>query len=303
MPDRPLVVVLLATHDGAAFLREQVDSILAQQGVDVRIVVSDDGSTDATPALLDELADDPRILQLPPGAYGSAHANFLRLIRDAPVDGAAAIAFSDQDDVWNPGRLAAQLEQLRTADAVSANVIAVYDDDRRVLLDKAQPQRSLDFVLESAGPGCTFVLSPAAFDLVRHVVRTDPEADAAPIHDWLVYAIVRAAGMRWHIDPSPVIDYRQHAANDTGANLGWSQARTRLRRMRSGGFRREAAVVARIASRVAEGEQRARLAALAALLERGDARARLALLRGIGSLRRRGSERIALAGMLLLGVW
>ncbi|MGM1030798.1 MAG: glycosyltransferase [Actinomycetota bacterium] len=302
MPDRPLVVVLLATHDGAAFLREQVDSILAQRGVDVRIVVSDDASTDTTPALLDELAADPRIVLLPGGSYGSAHANFLRLIREAPIEGAAAIAFSDQDDIWNDERLAKQLRQLETADAVSANVVAVFDD-RRVLLDKAQPQRALDFVLESAGPGCTFVLSPAAFERVRHVVRTDPEAAAAPMHDWLVYAIVRAAGMRWHIDAAPVIDYRQHDANVTGANLGWRQARTRLLRMRSGGFRREAAVVARIASRVAEGEERARLAALAALLERDDAKARIALLRGVGSLRRRASERAALAAMLVLGVW
>ncbi|GAA1425512.1 glycosyltransferase [Agrococcus citreus] len=302
MQDRPLVVVLLATHNGAAFLGEQLDSILAQRDVDVRIVVSDDGSTDATPALLAGYAADPRIELLPAGAYGSAHANFLRLIRDAPVEGAAAIAFSDQDDVWNDERLAKQLEQLETADAVSANVIAVFED-RRVLLDKAQPQRELDFVLESAGPGCTFVLSPAAFELVRHVVRTDPEAGAAPMHDWLVYAVVRAAGMRWHIDPAPVIDYRQHASNVTGANVGWRQARTRLQRMRSGGFRRQAAVVARIASRVAEGDARARLVALAALLERDDARARLTLLRGVGSLRRRASERVALAGMLLLGVW
>ncbi|MGC5076973.1 glycosyltransferase [Agrococcus sp. DT81.2] len=302
MPDRPLVVVLLATHDGAPFLREQIDSILDQQGVDVRLVVSDDASTDATPTLLAEVAADPRVVLLPPGAYGSAHANFLRLIRDAPVEGARAIAFSDQDDIWNDGRLAKQLRQLETADAVSANVVAVFGD-RRVLLDKAQPQRALDFVLESAGPGCTFVLSPPAFARVRHVVRTDPEADAAPMHDWLVYAIVRAAGLRWHIDAEPVIDYRQHGSNVTGANVGWRQARTRLRRMRSGGFRRQAAVIARIASRIAEGEERARLASLAALLERGDARARLTLLRGVGSLRRRPAERLVLAGLLLLGVW
>ncbi len=302
MQDRPLVVVLLATHDGAAFLGEQIDSILAQRDVDVRIVVSDDGSTDATPALLGELARDPRIALLPDGTFGSAHANFLRLIREAPIEGADAIAFSDQDDIWHEERLARQLEQLRHADAVSANVVAVYDD-RRVLLDKAQPQRSLDFVLESAGPGCTFVLSPRAFAKVRDVVRADPEADAAPIHDWLVYAIVRAAGMRWHIDAAPVIDYRQHGANVTGANVGWAQARTRLRQLHAGDFRREAAVVARIASRVADGALRDRLAALAALLERDDLRARLTLVRGIGSLRRRASERAMLAGMLLLGVW
>lgn len=302
MPVRPLVAVLLATHDGAAYLEEQVASILAQRDVEVRVVVSDDGSNDGTPALLERLAADPRVVLLPPGRFGSAHANFLRLIRDAPIEDADAVAFSDQDDTWHPERLARQLEQLRGADAVSANVIAVFDD-RRVLLDKAQPQRALDFVLESAGPGCTFVLAPAAFARVRHVAITDPEVDAAPIHDWLVYAIVRAAGMRWYIDPAPLLDYRQHDANVTGANVGLGSARVRLARMRSGSFRREAAVVARIASRVAEGERADRLAELAALLERGDVRARLRLLRGVGSLRRRASERAALAAALLLGLW
>lgn len=302
MADRPIVAVLLATHEGADFLREQVDSILAQQGVDVRVVISDDASKDATPALLEELADDPRIELLEPGRFGSAHANFLRLIRDADVSGVAAVAFSDQDDVWNRDRLARQLDQLRSADAVSANVIADFGD-RRVLLDKAQPQRAFDYVLESAGPGCTFVLAPHAFEVVRRVVVDDPEAASAPIHDWLVYAIVRAAGLRWHIDKEPVIDYRQHDRNVAGANVGLRSARTRLERLRSGSFRTEAAVIARIASRVARGTERDRLVALAGLLERHDLGARLTLLRGVGSLRRRVSERVVLAGLLALGLW
>lgn len=302
MADRPLVVVLLATHEGADFLREQVDSILAQHDVDVRVVVSDDASKDATPALLAELAADPRVELLAPGVFGSAHANFLRLIREADVSGAAAVAFSDQDDVWYADRLAMQLEQMRTADAVSANVIADFGD-RRVLLDKAQPQRSFDYVLESAGPGCTFVLAPRAFEVVRRVVIHDPEALAAPIHDWLVYAIVRAAGLRWHIDRAPVIDYRQHDRNVAGANIGLRSARTRLERLRSGSFRTEAAVITRVAARVAEGRVRAQMMSLAALLERDDLGARLTLLRGVGSLRRRFSERVVLAGLLLLGLW
>lgn len=299
----PAVTVLMATHDGARFLREQVDSILAQRGVEVRLVISDDASTDGTRELLRSLAaDESRISLLEPVDLGSAHANFLRLIAEAPWDGAAAVAFSDQDDVWHVERLAAQLEQLRGADAVSANVVADYGD-RRTLIDKAQAQRSLDFVLESAGPGCTFVLSARAFDLVRRTVLDDPEAADAPIHDWLVYAIVRAAGMRWHIDPAPVIDYRQHDANVAGANVGWRQAGRRLRRLGSGEFRREAAVVARIAARVADEPERSRLTSVAALLERDDLGARLALLRGVGSLRRRGADRAALAAVLLLGLW
>lgn len=302
MRGAPLVAVLMATHDGASFLDEQIASILAQEGVTVRLIVSDDASIDGTVAALERWARDDRVTVLPPRTHGSAHANFLRLIRDADVEGADAIAFSDQDDEWLPTRLVQQLRQLERADAVSANVVAVYPD-RRVLVDKAQPQRSLDFVLESAGPGCTFVLSPAAFAMVRDVAQHDPEVDAAPIHDWLIYAVVRAAGMRWHIDRQPLVDYRQHASNVTGANLGLRPALRRIRTMRSGRFRRDAAIIARIASRVAPAHAAARLERVAALLDRDDPRARLALLRGVGSLRRRASDRAALALALLAGLW
>lgn len=298
----PVVVVLMATHDGAAFVDEQIESILGQREVEVRLIVSDDDSTDATRSALAARADDPRISVLAPGRFGSAHANFLRLIREGDVTGADAVAFSDQDDIWMPDRLALQLRQLRDFEAVSANVVAVFGE-RRVLIDKAQPQRSLDFVLESAGPGCTFVLSPRAFELVRDVVLHDPEAADAPIHDWLIYAVVRAAAMRWHIHPAPLVDYRQHGANVTGANVGWRPALRRLGRMRSGSYRREAAVVARIASRVAVGTRRRRLEGFAALLERGDLRSRVTLVRGIGSLRRRAVDRVALGAALLLGLW
>lgn len=299
---RPRVAVLLATHQGEAFLAQQIDSILEQQGVDVRLVISDDASSDGTLAVIERYAADPRVQLLPPRRLGAAAANFLRLIVDADASGYDAVALSDQDDVWLPGRLADQLQQLRHADAVSANVVADFGDRRR-LIDKAQPQRSLDFVLESAGPGCTFVLSQPAFGRVRSVVTTDSEAAGAFIHDWLIYAIVRASGMRWHIDSAPVLDYRQHATNVAGANVGVRQAVRRLDRIRRGDFRREAAVIARIAARAATGTERRRIAAVAALLDRHDVRARLTLLRGVGSLRRRASERAALALLLILGIW
>lgn len=299
---RPRVAVLLATHQGEAFLDEQIDSILAQQDVDIRLIVSDDRSTDGTRGIIARRTADPRVVALEPGAFGSPAANFLRLIRDADVAGCDAVAFADQDDVWWPERLARQCEQLATADAVSANVVAVGPDGRQ-LIDKAQPQRSLDFVFESAGPGCTFVLSPRAFALVRRVVETDPEADRAAIHDWLVYAVVRAAGMRWRIDPDPVLDYRQHGGNFTGANRGLRQAKVRLARLRSGSYRREAAVIARIAARVAAGAERSTLERVALLLERNTPADRVALARGVGSLRRRPRERLALAGLLLAGLW
>lgn len=292
----------MATHDGADFVGDQIDSILEQEGVDVRIIISDDASSDGTPDIVLARASDPRITVLPAGRFGSAQANFYRLIRDADVAGAAGVAFADQDDVWHRDKLRRQLTLLGVADAVSSNVVATFDS-RRVRLDKAQPQRGFDYVCESAGPGCTFLLSPSAFSLVRDVVRGDARVDATAAHDWLAYAIVRAGGMRWHIDDEPTVDYRQHSKNVTGANLGTRQARIRLDRIRSGGFREDCARVAEIAADVAEGARATSLHDIARLLRDSGGRARLDLASRVGQLRRRPRDRIVLRGVILLGLW
>ena len=104
----PLVTVLLATHNGARFLDEQLDTILGQEGVDVRIVALDDASTDGTPELLAaRAAADDRITVLPAqGRSGGAAPNFYRLIRSLDLSSAGLVAFADQDDVWLPTKLA-----------------------------------------------------------------------------------------------------------------------------------------------------------------------------------------------------
>ena len=51
---RPVAEILLATYNGAAFVREQIDSILAQTDTHWHLTLSDDGSSDETPAILDE---------------------------------------------------------------------------------------------------------------------------------------------------------------------------------------------------------------------------------------------------------
>ncbi|WP_413318745.1 glycosyltransferase [Agrococcus sp. 1P02AA] len=306
-PDRS-VLVLLATHNGAAYLEEQVGSILAQRDVAVRLVVSDDASTDGTGELLAAMASDPRVTLLPAGRFGTPQANFLRLLRDAPLDDAAAVAFADQDDVWHLDKLARQLGLLSRlgVDAVSSNVVAFWarpDGSRRTqLIDKAQPQVALDYLLESAGPGCTFVMTPHAVAGIRAGLEHLHDDGIVP-HDWLAYAIVRASGGRWHIDAEPTLDYRQHGANATGANRGLRQATTRFRRLESGHYRAQCAAVASLCAAVADDEQRPRLERIAPLFERTDLGSRLALRRLAGELRREARERRLLRKALLLGVW
>lgn len=50
----PTIEILLASYNGEAYIREQIDSILAQSDHRWHLTVSDDGSTDQTATILDE---------------------------------------------------------------------------------------------------------------------------------------------------------------------------------------------------------------------------------------------------------
>ncbi len=50
--DTPLISVILATYNGARYLREAIDSVLAQDFIDLELIIIDDASTDSTPEIL-----------------------------------------------------------------------------------------------------------------------------------------------------------------------------------------------------------------------------------------------------------
>ncbi len=227
-PPEPKVLVLLATHNGAAFLGAQLDSILAQEGVDLRVLAADDASTDGTAELLEaRAAVDPRLTVIRRTENsGGAAPNFYDLLLRAPVDDGTFVAFADQDDIWRPGKLARHAAVLADGeiDAVSSNVIA-FGDGGRHLIRKDYPQRRFDYLFEGPGPGCTHLMSPRLVGLVRAELQRDGSpAPRTDFHDWLVYAVCRAAGLRWHIDPEPTVEYRQHGGNVFGANVGFRSA-------------------------------------------------------------------------------
>ncbi len=304
---RPRIVVLLATYNGMPYLPEQVDTILDQQDVDVRIVVSDDGSTDGGLDWLEELvAREPRVELLPTiEPSGRSAANFYRLVQDVvPRDG-ELIAFADQDDRWLPHKLATQARLLaeRGADAVSGNVTAFDSAGHRRLVKKDYPQRRLDWLTQSPGPGSTFLMTPRLVALARQVLAEVPEAHDADFHDSLVYAIGRARGWRWHIEGEPLVDYRQHEANVLGANQGARGAATRLGMIRSHWHRAQAVIHALAGIDVADDGPRIELERVLDLLRSTGFRDRMTLVRLASQLRRRPRDRVAIGALIALGVW
>jgi len=113
----PRVAVLLPARDAAQTLRAACASILRQSWRDLSLVVVDDGSTDATPALLERLASrDPRLRVLRGPGEGIARA----LQRGLAACDADVIARMDADDVAWPRRLEVQLTALDADPSLAA---------------------------------------------------------------------------------------------------------------------------------------------------------------------------------------
>lgn len=236
---RPKVAVLLAAYNGMQWIEEQLASILCQSAVDVTLYISIDPSTDGTEAWCTAYAAlHPEVIVLPAaGRFGGAARNFFRLIRDVDFDGFDFIAFADQDDVWHTDKLqrATHAIGVHQVDAYSSNVTAFWPDGTTHLLDKAQPQVKWDFLFEAAGPGCTYVMSKSlAVSLKASMLDNWQQLQEVSLHDWYFYAFARSHGYRWHIDPQPSMNYRQHERNQVGANKGLSPLIARYKTIHDG---------------------------------------------------------------------
>ncbi len=234
----PRVAVCLAAYNGMRYLAEQLNTILAQIDVVVTVFVSVDVSTDGTETWIDAQAEhDNQIVILPHGKhFGGAAKNFFHLFHDVDFSGYDFVSFADQDDVWFLDKLSHGIKQMNIHDteAYSANVIAFWPDGREKLIDKSQPQTELDYLFEAAGPGCTYIFTNKAANLIKHTLNQFPELNDFFLHDWLSYAILRHNKYTWFIDPVPKMRYRQHGDNQVGANASLKGKFHRMKYILSG---------------------------------------------------------------------
>ncbi|MFC6645755.1 glycosyltransferase family 2 protein [Granulicella cerasi] len=223
----PLIQVLLATYNGERFLREQIDSVLAQTYAPVEVLVRDDGSSDATQTIVGEYVQRfPGKVRLVPndGTGGNAQTNFLRLLEasDAPY-----VAFCDQDDVWLPEKLALEMDAMRSLEARfgEASPLLVYTDLRVVdqslktvaesfwqhqLLPLDSMTKLEKILVQNVVTGCTELMNSA----LRSMVLQMPAA--ASMHDWWSALCVGAMGHATAL-ATPTVLYRQHDSNVLGA--------------------------------------------------------------------------------------
>lgn len=238
----PQVLILLATHNGERFLREQLDSIINQTHANWVIFASDDGSDDETLAIL--TAYQQKIGQekfkILSGPCQGSSANFLSIIRNKNVQG-EFYAYSDQDDIWDPDKLRLALTYLNP---LPKAVPALYCSRTKLINETGteigysplfkRPPGFLNAIVQNIGGGNTMIFNQSA----AHLLRETRESIAIVSHDWWLYLLVSGAGGNLFYDENPTVYYRQHDNNLIGNKLGLYSRFMRIKKLFEGRFRR-----------------------------------------------------------------
>jgi glycosyltransferase involved in cell wall biosynthesis len=224
----PAVSVVIPTRNRWDLLsRHSLASALGQEGVELEVVVVDDGSDDGSAEKLSSL-DDPRVLAvLRPERAGQAVA------LNAGIEAARGewIAFLDDDDVWSPAKLRAQLSAADAAGAsfVYGSMVAV---DREGQVLEAFPTPSAEDVRallrrQNVLRCPSSVMARA--ELVRSVGGLDEKLNE--LTDWDLFIRLAEAGRPAACDEL-VIGYLVHPQNrrlrqdsDVEAEFGYLRAK------------------------------------------------------------------------------
>lgn len=237
-----LVAILMGTWQGEQYLAPQLDSFLAQQHDSWQLWASDDGSTDSTLTILQDYQSGPMAgrLHVLQGPHQGLAANFLSLACHPDIQ-ADYYAYSDQDDIWEPDKLARALAWLAT---IPAEIPALYCSRTRLVDSNnheigasslfSRPPCFGNALVQNIGGGNTMVFNQAAR---RLLVQAGPDVGVLA-HDWWTYILVTGCGGRVYYDDYLALRYRQHDSNLMGSNASWAARRQRISLLWQGAFRR-----------------------------------------------------------------
>lgn len=255
----PEISVAMCTFNGAQYIVEQLESMAAQTLLPAEIVVSDDGSTDGTIALLKQTWE--RL---------SEHSSELRTVKLTVISNKSSLGvtknfeqaiaattkpfifLADQDDLWFPQRLEVETAQLK------AGAGFVFGDAQLINSSGEPLGHSLFEALSlSSAEQSGIVSHPVDVLLKRNIVTGATAAftrsvfdNAAPfpagwVHDEWLAMVAALSGEQFAVTES-LIGYRQHDSNQIGVKK--NTLSTRMAKLRAEGAERNARLLARITS-------------------------------------------------------
>ena len=200
------VSAVVPAYNRAVYLREAIDSALAQGFEGLEVVVVDDGSTDATPEILRGYGDRFRVHRQENAGQSAAVNRGVDLARGEFV------AFLDSDDAWLPGKIARAVALLDAEPAAALLYAAVemMDGDGRAIPDPRPPRRTPSGAVLASLLEENFVRTPTAVFRRKAFLEAggyDPALRC--VNDWDMWLRL-ATGRPVLRDPVPAARYRLH---------------------------------------------------------------------------------------------
>jgi glycosyltransferase involved in cell wall biosynthesis len=199
----PLVSCVVPVYNGERYLRETLDSILAQTYTRIDLLVVDDGSTDGTARVVREYSSRVRYIVQPNGGLGEARN---RGIQEAAGE---LVAFLDADDLWLEEKLARQVARFEARPELDLCVTAFQNfwmadasADEARFREHAIAQPLTGYVVP------TLLSRRSAFDRFG---LFDPALRYSPGAPWMVQAVARGAVLE--ALPEVLMRRRLHGAN------------------------------------------------------------------------------------------
>lgn len=205
------ITVLMSSYNGEQYIRQQIDSILNQKGVNVKLIIRDDGSNDCTLDILKQYAKDYTNVSWYTGENLRSAKSFMDLLFFCEEN--TYYAFADQDDVWDEDKLLVAIKHLGN------NVLycckkRIVDENLNPLPQQDEYVKSITLgssVLKCNVSGCTMVFTN---DLRKKILFYLPKIIS--MHDAWVLKVATCVGKVYY-DENAHMDYRQHRNNVVGA--------------------------------------------------------------------------------------
>lgn len=225
------VAILMPTYQGIKYINQQIQTIINQKYVNLTLFISVDPSSDGTIDFLRRLSKSINKIKIIKHYknFGSPTKNFFNLISKVNTKKYDYIGLADHDDLWEKNKVITGINMLndKKVDCYSSSIIA-FRGDKKKFIDKSFAQTKYDHYFESAGPGSTFLFRPNFIEKFQKFLIKNKDAWNFKHYDWLIYSFARENRFKWFIDKRPMLQYRQHENNYTGANWGYKAAFSRF---------------------------------------------------------------------------
>lgn len=226
MVNEKKVQILMSTFNGENYIQEQIESILNQVGVNIDLLIRDDGSSDKTELQIKKMQKKyPNRIHFISGKNVGFRKSFLQLVQYSSNQ-YDYFAFADQDDVWLPEKIIRAiriLENNKCQYKLYGSTVTITDESLQVLYTKKIKNYKLGFgstITRMRIAGCTMVFNRQLFNLMRKVDFKNTPDDLMTTHDTLLMTLATAVDAYIYIDTRSYILHRRLENSVTSGGNG-----------------------------------------------------------------------------------